>query len=172
MEATTPTGNSGFLLIAVFIMVVILSVVMMTAVPVLETETQREREEELIFRGKQYVLGIELYMKKHTNLYPQNLEILHLEKCIRQLYPDPMSEDGKWYLVFQMTGQSKQKLTLVPESEGSKYIGRGVLIGVCSTSADIGFREYRGRKRYDEWAFYLGANEEEDMPELEIGGER
>ena len=52
------------------------------------------------------------------------------------------------------------------------YFGRAVLVGVCSTSPETAFREYRGKSKYNEWAFYLGDKENEKMPELQYEAEQ
>jgi type II secretory pathway pseudopilin PulG len=155
----------GYLLLSVMIGVLILTVFLLMAVPLWETEIRREREEELIFRARQYVRAIEMYTRKHNNLSPQNFEILVLEKFLRKLYKDPMTAQGRWDAVLQSVGA--KKLLIVPAEQMGRFLSRGILVGVCSTSPDSGFREYRGRKKYNEWAFYVGEKEDEEMPELE-----
>jgi type II secretory pathway pseudopilin PulG len=165
-----PPRNGGYAIIALMIAISVLTVFMLMAVPLWQTTMQREAEEELLFRGRQYVTAIGLYLKNHNNLYAQNLEILHLEKFLRQLYKDPFAADGRWDLVFQDNSGAKARLLVVPLGQGKAYLGRAVLVGVCSTSPETAFREYRGKKKYNEWAFYLGGKESEDMPELQYEG--
>jgi type II secretory pathway pseudopilin PulG len=162
--------DKGYAMIALMIAITVLTVFMLMAVPLWQTALQREAEEELLFRGRQYVTAIGLYLKKHNNLYAQNLEILHLEKFLRQMYKDPLSDDGRWDLVFQDSSAPKAKLLVVPAGQAKAYVGRAALVGVCSTSPETGFREYRGKKKYNEWAFYLGGKETEEMPELQFEG--
>jgi competence protein ComGC len=160
----------GYLLLSVMIGVLILSVFLLMAVPLWETEIRREREEELIFRARQYVRAIEMYTRKHNNMSPQNFEILVLEKFLRKLYKDPMTDLGRWDAVLQSVGA--KKLLIVPSGQMGRFLSRGILVGVCSMSPDTGFREYRGRKKYNEWAFYAGEKEDEEMPEMEyVAGE-
>ncbi len=162
--------DGGYAMIVLMIAVAVLTVLLLMAVPLWQTEAQREAEAELIFRGHQYVNAIGLYVKSHHNLYPQNFEILHLEKFLRQLYPDPVSADGRWDMVFQDTSGGQAKYLIVPEHMAKAYFSRAVLVGVCSTSPETGFREYRDKKKYNEWAFYLGEKENEKMPEMEYVG--
>ena len=157
-------------MIALMIAILVLTVFLLMAVPLWQTAMQREAEEELLFRGRQYVTAIGLYLKNHNNLYPQNFEILHLEKFLRQLYKDPFAADGRWDMVFQDSSDAEAKLLVVPADQAKAYFGRAVLVGVCSTSPETAFREYRGKKKYNEWAFYLGGNENEEMPELQYEG--
>lgn len=169
-SAPGPTRNRGYVMIVLMIAVAVLVVLMLMAVPLWQTEMQREAEEELVFRARQYVTAIGLYIKQHNNLYPQNFEILHLEKLLRQLYPDPMSPDGRWDMVFQDMSGGEAKYLVVPAHLARAYFGRAVLIGVCSTSPETAFREYRGKTKYNEWAFYHGEKENEKMPELQYEG--
>ena len=162
--------DKGYVMIVMIIAVAVLAVLLLMAVPLWQTEAQREAEAELVFRARQYVTAIGLYVKNHNNLYPQNFEILHLEKFLRQIYPDPMSADGRWDMVFQDTSGGDAKYLVVPEHLAKAYFGRANLVGVCSTSPETAFREYRGRKKYNEWAFYLGEKESEKMPELKYEG--
>jgi hypothetical protein len=68
---------------------------MAMALPVWERVKQRENEEELIFRGKEYIEAIARYHTK-LNAYPPDLETLQKMKFIRKLYKDPMTETGEW----------------------------------------------------------------------------
>ena len=165
-----PPRNGGYAMITLMIAVLLLAIFLLMAVPLWETVMQREAEEELIFRGRQYVTAIGLYLKKHNNLHARDFEILHLEKFLRRLYKDPMSADGRWDMVFQDNSGATAKLLVVPAGQAKAYFSRAVLVGVCSTSPETGFREYRGKKKYNEWAFYLGGKEDEDMPELQFEG--
>ena len=60
------------LLVAMSIMAVMLTV----AMPVWKQMTQREREEELVFRGMQYAHAIGMFQRKYANAYPPNLDVL------------------------------------------------------------------------------------------------
>jgi hypothetical protein len=77
----------------------------MVAAPSVRTERKREKEEEMIWRGKQYVRGIKLYYRKNGR-FPTSLEDLTKPKTgslryLRQAYKDPMNkEDGSWRLIY------------------------------------------------------------------------
>jgi type II secretory pathway pseudopilin PulG len=165
-----PPRNGGYAMIALMVAISVLAIFLLMAVPLWQTAMQREAEEELLFRGRQYVTAIGLYMKEHNNLYAQNFEILHLEKFLRQLFKDPIAADGRWDMVFQDNSGPQAKLLVVPADQAKAYFGRALLVGVCSTSPETAFREYRGKKKYNEWAFYLGGKENEEMPELQYEG--
>ena len=62
------------LMMAVFLMTVML-IATITAAMSVRTERQREKEEEMIWRGKQYVRAIKLYYRKNGK-FPTNLDDL------------------------------------------------------------------------------------------------
>ncbi len=64
-------------------------------------QIRREREEELIHRGKQYVRAIKLYYKKFGG-YPTTigqLEKVNNFRFLRQRYKDPMTGEDDWRLI-------------------------------------------------------------------------
>ena len=167
---STRKGEFGYSLIIAIFAIAIFSIFLLLAKPLWETTIQRDLEEELIFRGKQYVRAIELFVKE-KRIYPKDLEILESEKFIRKLYKDPMTESGTWnYIMLDFSG-GRRSLLLVPEEMVPAYVTRANIIGVASTSPMEGFREYRGKRLYLEWAFYIGGKDEEDMPDIRYVGE-
>jgi type II secretory pathway pseudopilin PulG len=77
------------LLVAMSIMAIMLTVVM----PVWKQTAQREKEEELVFRGTQYVHAIALFQRKTANAYPPNIDLLVRERYLRKKYKDPITND-------------------------------------------------------------------------------
>ncbi|MBC7348382.1 MAG: type II secretion system protein [Candidatus Aminicenantes bacterium] len=141
---------------------------LLVAVPVLETQLRREKEEELIFRGRQYQEAIRLYQQKKPGTYPSSLEELVKEKCLRRIYPDPMSENGRWHLLLlpSMTKagrgsvragetQAAEKLLVVPE-ENLKKIRNPQIVGVVSSSRQKSIKIYQEEEYYNKWLFYYG----------------
>jgi hypothetical protein len=68
------------------------------------TQSKRRREEEMIWRGNQYVRAIRLYFRK-TGHYPQDLEALRKGlpqlHFLRQPYKDPVNTtDGAWRFIY------------------------------------------------------------------------
>ena len=163
------SGNRGYALLVAIVAVHLVVILMLVGRAHWKTIQQRDMEAELLFRGGQYVRAIENYRRQHINQSPPNLRILEKEKHIRRLFPDPLSDTGDWNLVIKpMTGG--KKLLVVPLHVAGKFLTSGTIVGVCSTSPEPGFREYRGRKRYNEWAFYIDAKIQEEMPPLEYAG--
>jgi hypothetical protein len=77
----------------------------MAAAPYIRTERQREKDEVLIWRGKQYVRGIKLYYRK-TGRFPTSVDDLTKPKLgslrfMRQAYKDPVNkDDGAWRMIY------------------------------------------------------------------------
>jgi len=80
-------------------------IAVMVAAPSIRTERQREKDEEMIWRGKQYIRGIKLYYRK-TGRFPTSVDDLTKPKLgslrfMRQAYKDPMNkEDGTWRFIY------------------------------------------------------------------------
>jgi type II secretory pathway pseudopilin PulG len=94
-------GESGHLLLIVMMGLVVMSIMLGAVVQQWSVVQRRENEEELIFRGNQYVKAIKLYQAEHGGALPTSLEILikpgpRRLRYIRKLYKDPMVPDGKW----------------------------------------------------------------------------
>lgn len=91
------------------LMVIFLTTLMlisvMSAAPYIRTERQREKEEEMIWRGKQYVRGIKLYYRK-MGRFPTSVDDLTKPQVgsmrfMRQAYKDPVNKtDGSWRLIY------------------------------------------------------------------------
>lgn len=95
----------GYALLFAMFLVATLVILGMAASLVIRTEATRQKEEELVWRGNQYVRAIRLYFRK-TGHYPKSLEDLTKYKFgevryIRSAYKDPMnSDDGSWRLIY------------------------------------------------------------------------
>jgi len=97
-------AESGYALLVVVAMAALMAIAVAAVVPDLITQNRREREEEMIWRGNQYVRAIRLYYRKNGR-FPQSLEDLTEKKqqirYLRQAYTDPMNkEDGSWRLIY------------------------------------------------------------------------
>jgi Tfp pilus assembly protein PilE len=166
----------GYVLIMLMIVVFALSVGALIALPIWQTQVQRENEEELIFRGKQYVEAVRLYQMKYPGSFPQSFEELVEEKCIRRLYKDPMSKDGGWNVILQTSGleevqeeNAPQKVLVAPQSALSA-IDLPAILGVVSASTRKSVRIYNKQTNYDKWLFYYGQDPEK-LPQIVVYGQ-
>jgi hypothetical protein len=98
-------NERGYALLLVVFLVTVLLISTMAIAPNILTEGKREKEKELIWRGKQYTRGVKLYYRK-TGKFPTNLDDLTKPKMgslrfMRQAYKDPMNKvDGSWRLIY------------------------------------------------------------------------
>jgi type II secretory pathway pseudopilin PulG len=93
--------EQGFMLLALIVAIFLILLVLSVAAPTVAHELRREREVETVRRGNQYVRAIELYYLKF-NHYPGSIE--ELEKTnnvrfLRQRYVDPMTGKSDWRLI-------------------------------------------------------------------------
>jgi hypothetical protein len=138
-------GDAGY---ALTLMVFLLTLVVLATVavaPNIITNGRRDKEEEMIWRGKQYVRGIRLYVRYYqthggTTKFPTSMEDLTKNKVgirfMRQAYRDPVnSVDGSWRLIYvgpngQLIGSLKSwPLGAGGQSTGSSSGGFGSLFG-------------------------------------------
>jgi type II secretory pathway pseudopilin PulG len=103
-ESTERNPESGYTLLIVLLIVATILLITAAAAPNIYIEGRRERDEEMIWRGQQYVRAIGLYYKKYGH-YPQTIDDLvksnNQIRFLRQAYPDPMNrEDGSWRLIY------------------------------------------------------------------------
>lgn len=78
---------------ALLIAMSIAAVMMTVAMPVWKHQAQREREEELVFRGQQYVHAIGLFQRKYASAYPPNVDVLVEQRFLRKKFKDPVTGD-------------------------------------------------------------------------------
>jgi type II secretory pathway pseudopilin PulG len=90
--------EQGYTLAGALVLIAILSIFMAISVPIWDRIKQRENEEELIFRGNEYVEAIARYHQKY-NSYPPDVKTLYEMKFLRHMYKDPMTKSGEWKLL-------------------------------------------------------------------------
>ena len=89
-------SNEGFALAALIIFMTALSIVLAASLPVYQVQAQRELEEELIFRGQEYVRAIQKYQRQF-GIFPPSIDALIDTNGIRYLrrpYIDPITGEG------------------------------------------------------------------------------
>ena len=131
--------ESGFALLMALFLVASLILFAAIATPSILTEGRREKEQESIWRGKQYVRAIGLYYKKN-GVYPQTIEDLAKadaagDHYLRKSYQDPMNAaDGSWRFIYvsptgQLTGSvhyhslQEMALSLMPGGQPTTVAG-------------------------------------------------
>jgi hypothetical protein len=117
-----PCREEGYALMMVIFFTALLLIATTVAAPRILQEGKREKEKEMIWRGRQYVRGVKLYYRK-MGRFPTSIDDLTKPKTgslrfMRQAYKDPMNnEDGSWRLIYvgpagQLIGSLKPPQTL------------------------------------------------------------
>jgi len=136
-------SDAGYVLLAIAIGLVIMGIFMAAAVPAWDYVIHREREEELLWRGRQYVQALERYQRKFPGAFPPNIDTLVEEKFLRKAYEDPMSSDGEWQILRQNSpelrapgapGASQNMPGRDPRFRAPQPIGRPSRLGAQSMS--------------------------------------
>ena len=171
----------GYTMIAVVIGMAVMAILIAAVAPSVATIMKREREQELIFRGKQYARAILLFQKRYGR-FPNELKEMYENRprTIRQLWKDPMCNCADWQVInlnspdaSACSGRGglpgglggpgsgvnpRPQPTTTPgvfgPSEGTKTVGP--IIGVRSKVHQEALAEWRGQRFYDEWRFCTG----------------
>ncbi|MBW8877005.1 MAG: type II secretion system protein [Acidobacteria bacterium] len=169
--------EAGYNLVVLIIAIAVMTAMLAAMLPLLSQEIRRDKEEELVFRGFQYIEAIRLFQRRYQRLPNKLSELIEVKpRCIRQLWKDPMTDDGKWGLIFQNNDQGQLQMqtggsnqpppnTHGPQtSDAGDASGLGVpkkgdvvqvgpIIGVYSKSSQKSILVFAGHERYDEWRF-------------------
>lgn len=172
-------GAAGYTLAAVVIFVAVLNVLIAAALPVWSHLAQREREEELIFRGLQYAEAIRVFQKRFGR-YPVRLdELVKVSpRSIRQLWKDPTTPDGRWGIVYaegsldeggddeddegrsrlsrrgrELVESRRRRQEARDARSRSRELTSGPIVGVHSLSEDKAIRVFLDGETYKEWKF-------------------
>jgi type II secretory pathway pseudopilin PulG len=171
--------------------VFVLSLGALIALPVWQTELQREKEEELIFRGQQYAEAVRIFVQKNPGRFPTSLKDLLDKKCIRRLYKDPFGPDGQWNVILAATGaatgsatdesggtsaatprggQAAQEIMVAPERV-LPAIKNAQILGVVSSSTNKSVKIYNDQESHDKWLFFFGQDPKKP-PKIVYYGEK
>jgi len=167
-------AQRGFTLVAVVIGIAILTILIAAVAPSIGVVMKRDREAELIFRGRQYARAVGLFQRRYGR-YPNQLKELYENRprTIRHLWKDPMCNCDFQPLIQgmpcgpigvgqppgapQFPGPSPTPTpskTAFGSPTGQQTVGP--IVGVRSSVHKEGLREWRGQKFYDQWCFIVG----------------
>ncbi len=131
--------EDGYVLLVMLLFFALLAVTLTAVAPAMMQKIRRQREIELIHRGRQYARAIQLYYRKFGS-YPITLESLENTNNIRFLrkrYKDPMTPNGQWRLIHygEATLTTPGAGPLMP---GATAPGGSPLGGAPGTGASLG----------------------------------
>ncbi|MEX0880257.1 MAG: type II secretion system protein [Thermoanaerobaculia bacterium] len=116
------TKTSGFTLVGVVVGIAILTILIAAVGPSIATIVQRDKEIELVFRGKQYARSIVAFQKRYGR-YPNELKELFAlrPRSIRQLWREPLCNcDDGWQVIIAGSPEA------VPMGQGPLPPGGGL----------------------------------------------
>ena len=133
--------QSGYILLALIFAVTLMIIALATSLPSIGTQIRRDREDELVHRGHQYVRAIQLYYRKFGR-YPNSIEDLENTnnmRFLRRKYTDPITGKDEWRLIHFGEAQVKPippYLNRAGGPGGGSGAGRG--IGGATPAGGIG----------------------------------
>lgn len=151
--------QSGFTYILVLIALVVVGILVEVAVIPESQRIQRQREQELLFRGLAYREAIRSYYEadRLSAQYPRRLEDLLLDnrvahrRHIRKLYKDPVT-GGDWQLIRNGQGGIT----------GVVSAGRGVPLKQAGFPP--GLESFEQAKHYSDWVFEYSSRRLSENP--------
>lgn len=162
--------GGGYTLIVCVMAVTLLSIAVATALPLMSGQIKREKEAELVFRGLQYAEAIRVYQRRFGRPPTMLSELMDTRpRSIRQLWKDPMTEDGSWVILVSSpqgggnAANPNDQGGDIQEVEAGGAEGEdpngpapqpvGPIIGVRSRSDKSGMRTFFESEGYASWRF-------------------
>jgi hypothetical protein len=150
-------GQRGYAILLVLFFVTLMLLATISVAPNILTEGRREKEKEMIWRGKQYARGVKMYYRKYGK-FPNSMDDLVKPKLgslrfMRQAYKDPMNaKDGDWRLIY--VGPTGQLIGSLKPPQTIQISGMGGALGavpgtpaaqLAAQSANQGFGQGLGQ---------------------------
>jgi len=124
MTGSQSSREAGYNLVVLMIAITVMTAMLAAMLPMVSTEIRRDKEEELVFRGIQYIEAIRIFQNRNHRLPIKLSELVEVKpRCIRQLWKDPMTADGKWGIIFQ--NNDLQPVTAPPTPTGQDQLKGG-----------------------------------------------
>jgi len=145
------TPNSGFTYVALLAAIVIIGISMGAAGKYWSFVTQREKEEELLFRGEQYRLAIERYYNAlpGRNAYPPSVEELLKDsrtptgkRHLRQAFKDPVT--GQDFEIIKDPAMGNRISGVFSASDKEP---------LRKTGFPEQYQDFENKKTYNDWKF-------------------
>jgi type II secretory pathway pseudopilin PulG len=128
-------SQKGYLLLSVMLLITIMLLMLSIEAPRMAQQIKREKENELIHRGKEYAKAVRKYVRK-SGRYPTSLEQLedtnHV-RFLRKRYEDPMTGKTDWKLIHQ--GEAEVKIPQNNNNPGLQGSGNPSISGSSGPTA-------------------------------------
>ena len=130
--------ESGYVLLAVMLTLTLMLIALSVEAPRIAQQIKRDKEEELIHRGKDYATAVKRFVHKNGGRYPASIEQLENTNHIRFLrkkYVDPMTGESDWKMVH--VGEAEIKIP-APNPGTIRRRGHRILAFGGGTALGIG----------------------------------
>jgi type II secretory pathway pseudopilin PulG len=145
-------NSKGQTYLAVLMMVIVMGIMLCAVGQSWHTIMKREREEELLFRGRQIRDAINRWynpkFKEHTATPLRDLKDLLLDprtpetmRYLRRLFKDPVTNDGEWVII---TDPSKG-------IQGVASASQEMPLKISGFPDDL--KDFSGKTHYSDWRF-------------------
>jgi type II secretory pathway pseudopilin PulG len=116
--------TGGFTLVGVVVAMAIIVILLAAVGPTVATIIERDREKELIFRGRQYARAVIAFQKRYGRFPNELKELSKLKpRSIRKLWKDPMCDCDDWQVIIAGSPEA------VPMGQAPRPQGGGGLGG-------------------------------------------
>jgi type II secretory pathway pseudopilin PulG len=135
-RARSTESESGYVLLAVMLTLTLMLIALSVEAPRIAQQIKRDKEEELIHRGKDYATAVKRFVHKNGGRYPASIEQLENTNHIRFLrkkYVDPMTGESDWKMVH--VGEAEIK---IPAPNPGLSGGGGTNPGLGGSTGSIG----------------------------------
>ena len=151
-------------MVALLVAMSVAAIWMAAVLPAWRQQTQRQREDDLIFRGEQYARAIMLFQDKNRGALPPSVDVLVDGRYLRKKWKDPITKEDFVLLgsglaaqpgVLPQTpslGQSPGRGSQQPNF-GQQQQGPPGITGVRSRSPATSIRVYQNQQQYSAWPF-------------------
>ncbi len=148
----------GFTYIALLVAIIILGISLGAAGKYWSNILQREKEEELLFRGNQYVIAIDRYTHAMPGIErtPSSIDDLLNDSRLmnrhhlRRKYKDPITGED-FVEIFSITGGQMRKLVGVHSSSDKEPLKQSNF--PSGPNDPLYFKDFEGKKKYSDWQF-------------------
>ena len=152
-SGSPPRRQQGFGYLLVLLLVVLMGIGLGAAGTLWKTESQRIKENELLFVGEAYRQAIRSYYAAPgpAKQYPKSLEDLLLDnrqtkltRHLRKLYPDPLTGKAEWGLIRDAESQQINGVYSLAPGEPLKQQG-----------FDSRQKDFENAENYQAWRFVV-----------------
>jgi type II secretory pathway pseudopilin PulG len=112
--------ESGYVLLALLLTMTLMLIALSVEAPRIAQQIKRDKEEEMIHRGKDYATAVKRFVHKNGGRYPASVEQLENTNHIRFLrkkYVDPMTGESDWKMVH--VGEAEIKIPAPKNQTGT-----------------------------------------------------